>query len=94
VLNGALLVVLWLLTGALLAPTVVFCLQCLASLLPGRGRDARAAVTDDPNQSRPRVAVLVPAHNEQETLGSTLGALRPQLRDGDVLMAANPAPIT
>jgi cellulose synthase/poly-beta-1,6-N-acetylglucosamine synthase-like glycosyltransferase len=70
----------------LLAPTVVFCLQCLAALLPGRGRDARAAANDDPNQSRPRVAVLVPAHNEQETLASTLEALRPQLRDGDVLM--------
>ena len=85
-LNGALLVVLWLLAGALLVPAVVFCLQCLAALVPGRGRAAAAAADADATP-RPAVAVLVPAHNEQETLAGTLDAVRPQLRDGvDVLM--------
>jgi cellulose synthase/poly-beta-1,6-N-acetylglucosamine synthase-like glycosyltransferase len=35
---------------------------------------------------RPRVALLIPAHNEQETLAAALDAVRPQLRDGDVMM--------
>jgi cellulose synthase/poly-beta-1,6-N-acetylglucosamine synthase-like glycosyltransferase len=91
-LNGTLSVVLWLLAGVLVAPALVFCLQCLAALLSGRSARptaARAAaVTDDPSAapSRPRVAVLIPAHNEHETLAASLDAVRPQLRDGDLLV--------
>lgn len=78
---------LWLVTGVLVAPAAVFCAQCLAALLP-RSRRATSAQPSDPiaSAARPPVAVLMPAHNEQETLPATLEALRPQLRDGDVLM--------
>lgn len=82
-------VVLWLLAVVLLAPTLVLCVQCLAALLPRRDRAAIAApgpALTDFGPPRPRVAVLTPAHNEQETIAATLDALRPQLRDGDVVM--------
>lgn len=90
VLNGMLSVVLWLLAGALLAPTLVLCVQCLAALLPRRDPSdctpAEPRRSSDPTAPRPRVAVLTPAHNEQETIAATLDALRPQLRDGDLVM--------
>jgi cellulose synthase/poly-beta-1,6-N-acetylglucosamine synthase-like glycosyltransferase len=54
----------------------VFCVQCLAALLPRRQTDA--------SSPRPRVAVLTPAHNEQAVLAATLDALRPELGEGDV----------
>ena len=75
---------LWLLTGVLVAPAAVFCAQCLAALLPRTRRSATAA--DAAGVARPPLAVLVPAHNEQETIAATLDAVRPQLRDGDVLL--------
>ena len=39
-----------------------------------------------PITARPRVAVLVPAHNEAEVIDATLRALGPQLRSGDRLL--------
>ena len=74
---------LWLLAAALLAPTLVFCAQCLAALLPRR-HASPYALTDA--ASRPRIAVITPAHNEQETIGGTLYALRPQLVAGDLVL--------
>ncbi|MEO6435317.1 MAG: glycosyltransferase family 2 protein, partial [Tepidisphaeraceae bacterium] len=71
-------IVLWAVAVALLVPAAVFCVEILASLLPRR----RFASTS----ARPRVAVLTPAHNEQNILGPTLGALKKQLNDGDLAL--------
>ena len=70
----------WLLTGlaALLAvPTAVFVLEVLASLfaVPSAKRQGL--------QSRDRIAVLVPAHNEGNGLLPTLADIKTQLRPGD-----------
>jgi cellulose synthase/poly-beta-1,6-N-acetylglucosamine synthase-like glycosyltransferase len=82
-LNAAVTFVLWAVAVVLLTPTVIFCAQCLAALLPRRRAEGSSA-TETPR--RLRVAVLTPAHNEQQTLAVTLDALRPQLRDGDMVM--------
>jgi len=39
-----------------------------------------------PPFSRPRVAVLVPAHNEATVIAGTIASLKPQLRQGDRLL--------
>jgi cellulose synthase/poly-beta-1,6-N-acetylglucosamine synthase-like glycosyltransferase len=37
-------------------------------------------------KSRDRVGVLIPAHDEEETLPETIAEIKPQLRDGDRLL--------
>jgi cellulose synthase/poly-beta-1,6-N-acetylglucosamine synthase-like glycosyltransferase len=82
-LDQVLTTTLWVLAAVLLGPIVVFCAQCWSALLlPSR----RTSPPASGSGSRPRVAVLVPAHNEQELLGQTLSALKPELRDGDVVL--------
>mgnify|MGYP005838768937 CR=1 FL=1 len=70
---------------ALLAPMAVLLVQLAAAmLLPRRcGAGGRPAGV--------RVAVLVPAHNEEASLGDALETIRLQLRDGDriVVIADN-----
>jgi cellulose synthase/poly-beta-1,6-N-acetylglucosamine synthase-like glycosyltransferase len=89
-------VLLWLLAVMLLIPAAVFCVQCLAALT-SRSRGSRSAVTDDSPSTadptvattataRPRVAVLIPAHNEQETIADSIDAARPQLLEGDSIV--------
>ena len=86
-LNGLTTGVLWILAGMLAIPAMVFCAQCLAALLPGAAR-RRAGTTADPAPAadHPAVAVLMPAHNEQETIAASIDALRPQLRKNDTLL--------
>jgi cellulose synthase/poly-beta-1,6-N-acetylglucosamine synthase-like glycosyltransferase len=72
----------WSVAGILLLPAGVFCAECLAAALLPRRRDNRRF----DSVARPRLAVLTPAHNEEETLGPTLDALRPQLAAGDVAL--------
>lgn len=68
------------LIAALLAlPISVLAAEVLAALLPRRDALQKFA-------SRPRVAVLVPAHDEASTIGATLRGLRKQLLDGDRLV--------
>jgi cellulose synthase/poly-beta-1,6-N-acetylglucosamine synthase-like glycosyltransferase len=85
-LNETVTLLLWAVAVVLLTPTVVFCAECLLAVVrrersrgTGRGTGAEANTAI----ARPRVAVLTPAHNEQQTLATTLDALRPQLRGGD-----------
>ena len=80
--------VLWLLAGLLLIPAAVFCAQCIAALAT-RSRASRSVDTNDAAATpgtRPRLAVLIPAHNERETIADSLDAVRLQLLEGDSLI--------
>ncbi len=65
-----------LLAVAVCAPVAVFCLEVLLSLVPRR-RGSVATLADDA-----RVAVLIPAHDEQAVIGGTLETLMPTLPAG------------
>jgi cellulose synthase/poly-beta-1,6-N-acetylglucosamine synthase-like glycosyltransferase len=66
--------------GLILAlPVLVLSLQVLASLPPRR----KAKL---PHAPRPRIAVLIPAHNEQSVLAKTLLSVADQLVPGDRLV--------
>jgi cellulose synthase/poly-beta-1,6-N-acetylglucosamine synthase-like glycosyltransferase len=71
---------------ALLVPCTVFFLECLIGAfvrgVPSDGGDASTAS----GPPRPRIAVLVPAHNERAGITVTLQGLAPQLSNGDVLL--------
>ena len=72
----------WLLSALLiviLLPVLVLFLQVALACMPARSKPSSAAV-------RPRVAVLVPAHNESSVIVATLNSLLPQLREGDRLL--------
>jgi len=79
VLAGLLYIVL-----ALLAvPVLVLLTQALLAIAaPGPGAPLAGR--------RPRIAILVPAHNEQDGVGATIATLLPQLQQGDrVLVVAD-----
>ncbi|MGE8382883.1 MAG: glycosyltransferase family 2 protein, partial [Pseudomonas putida] len=62
-----------------LVPVSVFFLQMLLACLPPRSRPLGVSV-------RPRVAVLVPAHDEAAIIRATLASVTPQLLPGDRLL--------
>jgi cellulose synthase/poly-beta-1,6-N-acetylglucosamine synthase-like glycosyltransferase len=70
--------------GVIALPGAILLGECLASLLPvaDRGRPAGAAA----DGARPRLAVLVPAHDEQGGVAGTVLGLLPQLGPGDRLI--------
>ncbi|MEO0530827.1 MAG: glycosyltransferase [Planctomycetota bacterium] len=61
-------------------PLVVFGSECLLACLPRR---SRAVESSEP---RPRIAVLVPAHNEELHIAETIRAILPQLGKADRLI--------
>lgn len=63
---------------AVALPVVVLTAECLAALLPARN----AA----PTAQAPRLAVLIPAHNEQRDIGDTVATVRRQVRPEDVVL--------
>lgn len=72
----------WLFSLALVLvvlPVLVLCVQVVLACLP-----ARALRT--PQGPRPRVAVLVPAHNESSVIVATINSIRQQLLEGDRLV--------
>lgn len=72
----------WLLSALLLLillPVLVLFVQVVLACLPTRAQPALAG-------ARPRVAVLVPAHNESALIVATLDALRAQLQADDRLL--------
>ena len=77
--------ILWLLAAAALTPMLVFCAECLAALLPWRGRHSCLARAGR-QAPRPRAAVLIPAHDEQAVIEPTIRALLPALAPGDRLL--------
>ncbi|WP_234406955.1 glycosyltransferase family 2 protein [Limnothrix sp. PR1529] len=73
---------LWGVTGLVSLPIAMLAIECLVGgLLPGFGRSPSTA-----GWRRPRVAVLIPAHNEAASIGTTIQAIQPQLQPGDRLL--------
>ena len=70
----------WLLAGGLLIPLAVLAVECWAALCPPR----RSPLP--PESNRPRCAVLIPAQNEETTIGPTIRAILPQLQPKDRLV--------
>src|SRR5947209_174434 len=70
-------VILIVLASLAVIPVGVLAIETLVALLPARTRKSQ---TDQP---RPRCAILIPAHNEQVGIASTIAHLRPELREGD-----------
>lgn len=65
--------------GVALVPAATLFAECVAARLRGKRRPT------PPLLRRPRVAVLMPAHNEAGVVGATVAALRPQLAADDDL---------
>ncbi|MBD2088434.1 glycosyltransferase family 2 protein [Microcoleus sp. FACHB-1515] len=72
-------VLLFALAVVLFIPIAVLFGECMAALWPLRHSPASSS-------SRPRIAVLIPAHNEAIEIRRTLEALQPQLTDADQLL--------
>ncbi|HEY9653234.1 MAG TPA: glycosyltransferase family 2 protein [Coleofasciculaceae cyanobacterium] len=63
-----------------LLPIAVLFIECATAFLPQRRE------TEDTQQPRPKVAVLIPAHNEASGIEATLKTILPQLTDQDRLI--------
>ncbi|MCU1761138.1 glycosyltransferase family 2 protein [Pseudomonas sp. 14P_8.1_Bac3] len=63
----------------LVLPVLVLFVQVLLACLPARSRPSRGG-------PRPRLAVLVPAHNESSVIVATIQSIRQQLLEGDRLV--------
>jgi cellulose synthase/poly-beta-1,6-N-acetylglucosamine synthase-like glycosyltransferase len=66
--------------GALFVPAAVLCVESLSALLP------RGPVPNNGAARRPRVAILVPAHDEEGGIAKTVTALLAELAPGDRLL--------
>ena len=77
-----LLIDIILLLGALLlvVPLTVFCIECLAAMMP------KQIKAKSWNTARPRTAVLIPAHNEAAQIGLVIEEVQKQLLDKDLLV--------
>ncbi len=75
----ALEVLLLLVAVLLVIPLAVLVVESLAALLPGRERPGVQT-------TRPRCAVLIPAHNEETGIGETVTALLSELQPEDRLI--------
>jgi cellulose synthase/poly-beta-1,6-N-acetylglucosamine synthase-like glycosyltransferase len=77
---GIFTALLWAGAVVLGVPSAILCAECLLGLLSRRtnqiGGDGR----------RPKIAVVVPAHNESSVIGPTVEHLRQQVGDGDLLL--------
>lgn len=69
-----------LLVSILLLPAALVVLECVLACLPGSVRPSYD------NEPRPRLVVLMPAHNESAVISLTLSSIMPQLRTGDRLL--------
>jgi len=73
-------IALWIIALSLLIPVSVLFVECCVAMLPTRPFKWNG------KSARPKVTVLIPAHNEASGIESTLNALLPQLSDGDQLV--------
>lgn len=76
-------VMLLVLAALLLVPVTVLLVQVVAAVFPGRAASDDASVGAMP---RPRVAVLVPAHDEAAGIAAALRSMLSQLEPGDRLV--------
>ena len=65
----------------LAAPVAIYCLEIVLGCWPQRRRETSSATV-----KRPRVAVLVPAHDEASGIAATLRSIQSQLQPGDRLI--------
>lgn len=72
-------IVLYAILAAICVPVAILLLQATMAALPGRNAATVGGV-------RPRLAILVPAHNEASVIAPTLEALQPQLAQGDRML--------
>jgi cellulose synthase/poly-beta-1,6-N-acetylglucosamine synthase-like glycosyltransferase len=68
------------LPAILSVPTGIFAAECLA------GSTGRPWENRSHSGPRARVAILVPAHNEELNIGATVANIRPQMLEGDRLL--------
>jgi glycosyltransferase involved in cell wall biosynthesis len=73
--------ILSLLYALLLVPAAVLFVEVAAATIPG----GRAAVLSPGGRPR-RIAILIPAHDEETTIARTLRSVAPQLEPGDRLL--------
>lgn len=73
-------IILFVISFVLLVPIAVLFIECISALLPDRSRSLVAA------KFRPKTAILVPAHNEESVIATTLENLLPQLTTQDQLI--------
>lgn len=73
--------ILWTISILIAIPLAVLAAECLFAVVSPR---IRRAISD--SASRPRCAILVPAHNEEAGISATLADLLPQLRNGDRIL--------
>src|SRR5262249_10163254 len=64
----------------LLVPALVLCLECVLAMFSSRPQ------TRDPGAARPSIAVLIPAHDEELTIATAIGSVRPELAPEDRLV--------
>jgi cellulose synthase/poly-beta-1,6-N-acetylglucosamine synthase-like glycosyltransferase len=69
----------------LLLPITVLFIECIAALLPNK-KLAQDRVKLGNLAPRPKVAVLIAAHNEEIVIGGTISTIIPQLSDRDQLI--------
>lgn len=72
-------IVLFVMALGLLVPVLVLFVECFAALLPSRSQ----AVA---HELSPKIAILIPAHNEALCIGETLTTLLPQLTEKNRLV--------
>jgi glycosyltransferase involved in cell wall biosynthesis len=74
-------IVLLLPFAILLLPVLVYATEVFSACLFFRSKKHSS-----PNNVRPSLAVLIPAHNEATGIGKTLFSVKPQLQPGDMLL--------
>ncbi len=77
---------LFLIVVLFLIPTVVLFIECSAAFIAAKSETLALSNIKGLKQTRPKTAVLVPAHNEELGISSTIKSLLPQLREQDQLV--------
>ena len=100
-MSEAVLILAWVVAIASALPAAVFVIEVAASMCgrgvalnggsspaspPGGGSPAALGEGAGGGHPRPRVAVLLPAHDEEDGLAASLASFAPQLREGDRLL--------